>query len=90
MPRIATLGPLGLYLHYREDGEKPHLHVRFQGSETRFLIATGQVMDAKWNLGHSHVRRVKAWIGDNREETLAAWKELRYSQRERETSGEKQ
>lgn len=90
MPRIETLGPLGLYLHYREDGEEPHLHVRFQGSETRFLIATGQVMDARWNLGHSHVRRVRAWIDNNREELLAAWKKLRCSQRGREGPGEKE
>ncbi|MXX61469.1 MAG: DUF4160 domain-containing protein [Holophagales bacterium] len=89
MPRIETLGPLGLYLHYREDGEEPHLHVRYQGSETRFLIATGQVMDAKSNLGHAHVRRVRARIEDNREELLAIWQKLRCSQRERESSSEK-
>lgn len=89
MPRIETLGPLGLYLYYREDGEEPHLHVRYQRSETRFLIATGQVMDAKSNLGHPHVRRVGAWIENNRENLLTDWETLRCSQRERESSGEK-
>lgn len=89
MPRIETLGPLSLYLHHREDGEEPHLHVRYQGSETRFLIATGGVMDAKSNLGHPHVRRTRAWIEDNRECLLTAWRALRCSQRVRESSSGK-
>lgn len=89
MPRIETLDSLALYLYYHEDGEEPHLHVRYQGTETRFLIATGQVMDAKSNLRRPHVRRVSAWIDNNREDLLTTWRTLRVSQREREGTGEK-
>ncbi len=89
MPRITTLDSVALYLHYREDGEEPHVHARYQNRETRFSLSTGQVMDARSNLEPSQRRRVRAWIGDHRSELLTIWATYRRGQRDREVSGEK-
>lgn len=72
MPKIVDIAGAVVFV-FPNDHPPPHVHVRFQGRAVRLRISDAGAMDAGTGFPPALLRRVRAWLLENRDHVAAAW-----------------
>ncbi len=72
MPRVATIGNIGIFV-IPGDHQPPHVHFEGPDDHGRMEIETGNLM-AGTDVSGKAARAIRAWLEENRADMLAAWK----------------
>jgi hypothetical protein len=73
-PELARFEGMSV-VAYPADHPKPHVHVVYGEYVVVIEIRSGAVRDG--SLPPAKLKRVQRWVGERREELLAAWNNLR-------------
>ena len=73
MPTISMFYGILVLLYYKDTGRhnKPHIHVRYQGSKASIAIEDGTVLAGDFPT--KQLRMVLAWIEIHKDELIADW-----------------
>ena len=73
MPAISMFYGVVIYIYFFENKKhyKPHIHVKYTGSEVVLGLPDGEIMEG--SIPNNKMKLVEAWIEIHKEDLLANW-----------------
>jgi hypothetical protein len=73
MPTISMFYGLIIYMYFQDvdKHKKPHIHVKYSGTETVVSIPDGEILEG--NLKQNKMKLLLAWLEIHKEEIMADW-----------------
>lgn len=73
MPAISMFYGVVIYIYFFDNKKhnKPHIHVKYAGSEVVLGLPDGEIMEG--SIPNNKMKLVEAWIEIHKEDLLANW-----------------
>lgn len=73
MPAISMFYGVVIYIYFFDNKKhnKPHIHVKYAGSEVILGLPDGEIMEG--SIPNNKMKLVEAWIEIHKEDLLANW-----------------
>ena len=73
MPAISLFYGVVIYIYFFDNKKhnKPHIHVKYAGSEVVLGLPDGEIMEG--SIPNNKMKLVEAWIEIHKEDLLANW-----------------